>query len=142
MNPQKSIALLNHAVAEKLQAFHQYTYWHFHLRSRQPGPVADLFSRVASLEIQHVESLAARILSLEGDVDITAAGPVERIKEPVEILHAAARMKREAMQLYNQLALQAGANDDATSKQLLESLAEHDRSHYGAFTAELEMLHP
>ena len=42
MNKSKSINLLNAAVADELQAVHQYMYFHFHLDD-QGLPLAALF---------------------------------------------------------------------------------------------------
>ncbi|HOO16045.1 MAG TPA: ferritin-like domain-containing protein, partial [Phycisphaerae bacterium] len=51
MDPQKSIALLNQAVADELQAVHQYMYWHFHLDDQGFGPLAALLKRISIVEM-------------------------------------------------------------------------------------------
>ena len=79
MNKAKSIALLNKAVADELQAVHQYMYFHFHLDDQGFKPLSQLFKRIAIQEMGHVELLAERVLFLKGDVEMVAAGPVERI---------------------------------------------------------------
>ena len=73
MGKQKSIDLLNHAVADELQAVHQYMYFHFHLDDQGIGPISMMFKRTSIEEMQHVELLAERILFLKGDVNLTPA---------------------------------------------------------------------
>ena len=76
MNKKTSIDLLNKAVADELQAVHQYMYFHFHLDDQGFGPLSLLFKRIAIMEMGHVELLAERILFLKGDVEMALAGPV------------------------------------------------------------------
>ena len=47
MDKQISIDLLNKAVADELQAVHQYMYFHFHLADQGFAPLAALFKRIA-----------------------------------------------------------------------------------------------
>jgi bacterioferritin len=82
MDKAKSIEWLNTAVADELQAVHQYMYFHFHLDDQGLGPLSVLFKRIAIQEMGHVERLAERILFLKGDVNMTTAGDVERIPGP------------------------------------------------------------
>jgi bacterioferritin len=133
MNTDKSIELLNKAVADELQAVHQYMYWHFHLDDQGFGPLSALFRRVAIAEMGHVEQLAERILFLKGDVDMVAAGPVERITEPAEIITRAAAMEHEAVGIYNQFAIESSQNADAATKQIFEALVNDEESHYDEF---------
>jgi bacterioferritin len=133
MNTDKSIELLNKAVADELQAVHQYMYWHFHLDDQGFGPLSGLFRRVAIAEMGHVEQLAERILFLKGDVNMVAAGPVERITEPAEIISRAAAMEHEAVGIYNQFAIESSQNADAATKQIFEALVNDEESHYDEF---------
>ena len=48
MDAKKSIELLNKAVADELQAVHQYMYWHFHLDDQGFAPLAGMLKRIAS----------------------------------------------------------------------------------------------
>ena len=86
MKSQKSIELLNKAVADELQTVHQYMYWHFHLDDQGFGPLASLLRRIAIVEMTHIERIAERILFLKGEVEMLAAGGVEKITEPDAIL--------------------------------------------------------
>ncbi|MCL5098927.1 MAG: bacterioferritin [Candidatus Omnitrophica bacterium] len=140
MDTKKSVELLNKAVADELQAVHQYMYWHFHLDDQGFAPLADLLKRVAIAEMGHVEKLAERILFLKGDVDMTVAGSIQQIKEPQAILAKAAEMEHGAVGVYNQFALECSQNADAASKQLFESLVNDEESHYDGFDKQLENI--
>ena len=67
---KKSIELLNKAIADELQAVHQYMYFHFHCDDQGYDLLAGLFRKTAVEEMMHVEILAERILFLKGDVEI------------------------------------------------------------------------
>lgn len=140
MGKEKSVELLNNAVADELQAIHQYMYWHFHLDDQGFPPLAGLFRRIAIMEMGHVELLAERILFLKGDVDMVPAGPVERITEPQEILEKAAEMEQSAIDLYNQSAVACGQNADSASKQVFESLVNDEENHFDQFDTQLDNI--
>lgn len=140
MNTKKSIELLNKAVADELQAVHQYMYWHFHLDDQGFGPLSALFRRVAIVEMGHVERLAERILFLKGDVDMVSAAPVERITEPAEIIAKACEMEHEAVVMYNQFALECSQNADSASKQVFEGLVNDEESHFDDFDKQADNI--
>ncbi len=140
MDAKKSIDLLNKAVADELQAVHQYMYWHFHLDDQGFSPLASLLRRTAIMEMGHVEKLAERILFLKGDVKMVTAGPVEPITEPVEILAKAAGMEQQSAADYNKSALECSANADAVSKQLFESLVVDEEGHFDLFDKQVDNI--
>jgi bacterioferritin len=138
MNPATSIALLNQSVAEELLTVHQYMYFHVHLHDRGFAPLAALFKRTAITEMGHVEALAERILFLKGDVEMSLAGPVEKIADPAAMLAKARQMEESIANAYNQAALDCGAAADAASKQLFERLIGDEEDHFADFDRELE----
>lgn len=140
MDAQKSIKLLNEAVADELQAVHQYMYWHFHLDDQGFGPLANLLKRTAVFEMGHVEKLAERILFLKGDVTMALAAPVEPITEPTEILAKAAAMEQQSARDYNKSALACSENADAVSKQIFEALVADEESHFDVFDKQLDNI--
>lgn len=140
MKAKTSIDLLNRAVADELQAVHQYMYWHFHLDDQGFAPLAALLKRTAIMEMGHVEKLAERILFLGGDVKMAVAGAVEAIHEPAKILAGAAAMEKQSAQEYNKWALECSANADAVSKQIFESLVADEESHFDAFDKQLDNI--
>ena len=140
MDAKKSIELLNRAVADELQAVHQYMYWHFHLDDQGFAPLAALLKRTAIMEMGHVEKLAERILFLKGDVKMAVAGPVEAVTEPEKIVAMAAKMEKQAVEDYNKSALACAANADAGSKQAFESLINDEESHFDGFDQQLDNI--
>lgn len=140
MDRKKSIELLNKAVADELQAVHQYMYWHFHLDDQGFGPLAVLLRTTAIMEMGHIERLAERILFLKGEVDMVPAGPVQRVTEPDAIVAQAAKMEQDAVELYNQLAIECSQHADAASKQLFESLINDEEAHFDQFDKQLDNI--
>ena len=133
MDKRNSIALLNRAVGDELQAVHQYMYFHFHLGDQGFEPLANLFKRTAIMEMGHVEILADRILFLKGDVEMVPAGPVEKIQDAEAILAKAMAMEDESARAYNSAALECSANADAASKKIFEGLVGDEEGHYDQF---------
>jgi bacterioferritin len=133
MEKEKSIYLLNRAVADELQAVHQYMYFHFHLDDQGFLPLSQLFKRIAIQEMGHVELLAERILFLKGDVEMVPAGPVEKILEPEAILVKVMAMEDDGVRTYNMAALECADNADAASKQIFERLVGDEEGHFGQY---------
>lgn len=140
MDRKKSIELLNKAVADELQAVHQYMYWHFHLDDQGFAPLSAMFRRIAIMEMGHVERLAERILFLKGDVSMAVAAPVERITEAAAIITKAAEMEQEAVGMYNQFAIECTQAADSASKQLFESLVVDEETHFDEFDKQLDNI--
>lgn len=140
MNKKTSIELLNQAVADELQAVHQYMYWHFHLDDQGFGPLSLLLKRIAIAEMGHVERLAERILFLKGDVQMVTAGPVEKVTDAQKILAQAAGMEQSSVASYNQAALKCSENADAVSKQLFEALVNDEEQHFDQFDKQLDNI--
>ena len=140
MNKQLSIDLLNKAVADELQAVHQYMYFHFHLDDQGFAPLAGLFKRIAIQEMGHVERLAERILFLKGDVKMELAGPVEAITDAEKMVARAAEMEEQSAADYNKWALECSANADSASKQIFEGLVGDEEGHYDIFDKQLENI--
>jgi bacterioferritin len=140
MDRQKSIKLLNKAVADELSAVHQYMYFHFHLDDQGFGPLSMLFKRTAIEEMGHVEQLADRILFLKGEVEMAVAGPVEKITDPAAMLTKAAAMEEGSVKDYNAFALECSANADAISKQLFETLTADEERHYDQYDKQLDNI--
>ena len=140
MDKKKSIELLNQAVADELQAIHQYMYLHFHLDDQGFVPLAQLFKRIAIMEMGHLELLADRILFLKGDVEMVAAGPVEKVQDPQGALAKAMAMEAEGVESYNRSAQLCSANADAGSKTIFERLVHDEESHFDLFEKQLENI--
>jgi len=137
---EKSIVLLNKAVADELSAVHQYMYWHFHLDDQGFDLLAQLFKRTAIDEMVHVEKLAERILFLKGDVEMTVADPVKTETDVKKMLEMAAGMEEQSALDYNRWANECAQNADAMSKQLFEELVAEEERHYDQFDNEMDNL--
>ncbi len=140
MSAEKSIALLNKAVADELATVHQYMYFHFHLDDLGYGPLAVLFKKTAIVEMGHIEKLAERILFLKGDVEMVPGFAVEKIGDPIKMLAKAAAMETSSAHDYNKFAKECGENLDAASKQLFEDLVGDEESHFDAFDKQQEHI--
>jgi bacterioferritin len=140
MDYSKSVDLLNQAVADELRAVHQYMYWHFHLDDQGFPPLASLLRSIAIMEMGHIELLAERILFLKGEVEMVAAGPVEKITDPEAILTKAAEMEQAAIGMYNQFAVECSKLADSASKQVFESLVNDEEGHYDQFDTQLDNI--
>ncbi len=140
MNREASIQLLNKAVADELQAVHQYLYFHFHLEDQGLGPLAILFRNTAIAEMQHIAKLSERILFLKGDVTLEAAGPVERIQDPRAMLERAKAMEEGSIVDYNNAALEASKNADSGTKQVFEALVTDEEAHFDLWDKQLDNI--
>ena len=137
---EKSIELLNKAVADELSAVHQYMYFHFHLDDLGFDLLAGLFKRTAIEEMLHVEKLAERILFLKGDVDMMPAQKTQKLTNVKDMLDLARKMEEQSAKEYNIWANECAANSDAISKQLFEGLVADEERHFDQYDTELENI--
>lgn len=137
---EKSIELLNKAVADELLAIHQYMYFHFHCDDQGYDLLASLFKKTAIQEMIHVEVLSERILFLKGDVEMKILGEVKKIQDPKEMLKCAAGMEDESAKEYNIWANECAANADSATKKIFEALVSDEEMHFDQFDTEVENL--
>jgi len=137
---EKSIELLNKAVADELLAIHQYMYFHFHCNDQGYDLLSNLFKNTAIQEMGHVEILSERILFLKGDVDMKLSGTVKKIHDPKEMVKCAAQMEDESAKEYNEWANICSANADSASKKIFEDLVLDEERHFDQFDTEMENM--
>lgn len=137
---EKSIDLLNQAVADELMAVHQYMYFHFHLDDQGYDLLAALFKRTAVEEMMHIERIAERILFLKGDVKLEASGPVQAITDPAAMLNMARDMEQQSVLDYNRMAVDCGNNADSATKKIFEDLVADEERHFGNYDTEADNL--
>jgi bacterioferritin len=137
---KKSIELLNKAVADELQAVHQYMFFHFHCDDQGYDLLAGLFRKTAIEEMMHVETLAERILFLKGDILMKVAGENQNITDPKEMVKCAADMEEGSAKDYNIWANECAANADSASKKIFEQLVLDEERHYDQFDTELNNM--
>jgi bacterioferritin len=137
---QKSIELLNKAVADELTAVHQYMYFHFHCDDQGYILLANLFKRTAIEEMLHVEMLAERILFLKGEVEMKTSEEVKKIHDAKEMLKLASDMETSSANDYNKWANECAQNADSASKKIFEQLVEDEERHFDQYDKETENI--
>jgi bacterioferritin len=137
---EKSIELLNRAVADELAAVHQYMYFHFHLDDQGYDLLSGLFKRTAIEEMGHVELLAERILFLKGDVVMKASGEVAPVQDVAAMLEIGCQMETGSVRDYNLWANECSANADSNSKKVFEQLVDDEERHFAQFDNELDKV--
>jgi len=137
---EKSIELLNKAVAEEMFAVHQYMYFHVHADDQGYDLIAGLFKRTAIQEMLHIEQLSERILFLKGEVEMVASQEVKKIHDVRAMLEMAAEMEADAVRMYNQWANECSANADSASKKVFEDLVLDEEGHYDQYDTEMENI--
>jgi bacterioferritin len=137
---ERSIELLNQAVADELAAVHQYMYFHFHCDDQGYDLLASLFKRTGIQEMGHVEDLAERILFLKGDVNMKTAEDAKPITDVKEMLKTAREMEQASARFYNTAANECSANADAITKKLFEGLVADEERHFDQFDVEMENI--
>ncbi|EDM23753.1 bacterioferritin [Caminibacter mediatlanticus] len=140
MNKQKSIELLNKAIAEELSAIHQYMYFHFILDDLGYDLLAGIFKKTAIDEMLHTEKFAERILFLGGEIEMKPAHEVEHIRDVNEMLKWAMKSEEEAMEMYNDFAIECANARDAGTKQIFEAVIADEERHFEGFEQEFENL--
>lgn len=137
---EKSIELLNKAIADELSAVHQYMYFHFRCDDMGLDLLANLFKMTAIQEMMHIERLAERILFLKGEVELTAAEAVQKLHDVKAMLQLACQMETGSARDYNQWANACSANADSMSKKLFEELVMDEERHFAQYDTELGHL--
>ena len=137
---EKSIELLNKAVADELAAVHQYMYFHFHCDDQCYDLLAKLFKRTSIDEMQHVEILAERILFLGGEIEMKPAIDVKHIHDVKDMLALAAQMETDGIKDYNKWANESAQNADSATKKIFEALVEDEEMHFDQYDTEMENL--
>ena len=137
---EKSIDLLNRALAEELSAIHQYMYFHFHLDDQGYGPLAGLLKQTAIEEMAHTEELAERILFLGGEVEMKVSDPAQKIHEAKAMLERAKAMEDASSKFYNEAAQQCAQSADAASKKIFEELVTDEERHSDTFDQQIQYI--
>ena len=137
---EKSIELLNKAIADELLAVHQYMYLHFICDDQGYDLLAGLYKRTAIDEMLHVEKLAERILFLKGEVEMKVGGEVQKVKDVAKMLELSSKMEQESARDYNLWANECSTNADSASKQIFEGLVTDEERHYDQYDTELDNM--
>jgi bacterioferritin len=137
---EKSVELLNKAIADELSAVNQYMYFHFHCDDQGYEQLAGLFKKTAIEEMGHVETAAERILFLGGEVEMKASEEVQKIHDVRKMFERAAAMEKESTHEYNQWANECSNDADSGSKRIFEGLVADEERHYDQYTTQIENM--
>jgi len=137
---EKSVELLNKAIADELTAVHQYMYFHFHCDDQGFDILAALFLRTAMEEMVHIERLAERNLFLKGEVEMKATREVKKIHDVGEMVILAQHMEESSILDYNRFANECSQNADSNTKKLFEDLVNDEERHYDQYDTEIENI--
>jgi len=137
---EKSVELLNKAIADELSAIHQYMYFHFHCDDLGYDLLAGLFKKTAIDEMNHVEVCAERILFLGGEIEMRTAEKTQQIKDVRKMLERAAAMEHESGREYNEWANECAANSDSATKRIFEDLVAEEERHYDQYQTEMDNM--
>ena len=137
---ERSIELLNNALAEENTASLQYMYFHFICEDKGYRPLAQYFKRTAIQEMKHAEEFAERILFLKGEVEMKCSGPVEKIHDVKAMLEKAAEMETGSVDDYNAWANECAQHADSATKKVFEGLVVEEEGHLDQFETEIENL--
>lgn len=136
----KSIELLNRAIAEEMTAMNQYMYFHFRLEDMGYDYLAAYFKRVGIVEMIHVEKFAERILFLKGEVEMTYSKKVEKIHDVKAMLEYAEQLETQTIINYNEWAKICGEELDSATKKLFESIILEEEGHQDQFDTEIDNM--
>lgn len=137
---EKSVELLNKAVADEMAAVHQYMFFHFHCEDQGYEKLSRLFLRTAVEEMEHVEKCAERILFLGGEVEMQAAGSVQKIHEVKKMLEMGRQMETGSIRDYNLWANECSANNDSGTKKVFEGLVGDEERHFSQYDLEISKI--
>ena len=137
---EKSIELLNTAIADEIAAIHQYMYFHFRLDDLGYAPLANLLKMTAIQEMQHAEMIAERILFLGGEVEMVVGREIQKIHEANAMLEKSRSLEEESIQMYNRFALECVQHADSGSKKLFEDLVSAEEGHWDQFDQQSDHL--
>jgi bacterioferritin len=136
----KVIELLNEALRNELTAINQY--W-LHYRMLDNWGVARLadYERHESIdEMKHADSLAERILFLEGLPNLQMLGRL-RVGETVEeILNADLELEREAVEQLRGAIRHCEEVSDFVSRELFESILASEEAHIDFLETQFELI--
>jgi bacterioferritin len=134
---EKSIELLNKAVADEMSAVHQYMFFHFHCEKQGNELLSRLFLKTAVQEMRHVQRCGKQILLLGGEVEMAASNSVQKIHDVKAMLEMACQMEQGSISDYSQWAIECAANSDPTSRKIFKGLVTDEKIHYSQFGLEL-----
>lgn len=137
---QRSIELLNKAVANEIATSLQYMYFHVHCEDKGYRPFAKYFRWVSIREMNHIERLSDRIMYLQGDVDMNQQFRVKQVTEVGDMLRLAAELESQTIENYNAWSKETSDLQDAGTHKLFQDLVVEEEDHLDTFRTEAENM--
>lgn len=137
---QQVIAVLNDARGRELQAISQYMAQHYELDNQGVIKLAAMIKEIAKTEMKHAESLADRILFLDGQVNYKPAGLAKTGQDIAAMLQTNIALETEAIRVYSEAAATCAAEKDQISRALFEKLIGDEEEHLDEFQKTLEHI--
>ena len=137
---QKSIDRLNGAVQLEIAKTLQYMYFHVHFEDAGYEYLAQIMKQASISEMRHIETLAERIMYLEGDVSMNQSDKTAQITNPSEALTFAMDTEQSTIDKYNEWSRLCSDEDDAITHKLFQALVEQEEEHLDIFRTELQNL--
>jgi len=145
---KRVVAVLNDVLATELVCVLRYKRHYFTASGINAQGVADEFLQHANEEQGHADSVAARIVQLDGSPNFNPEGLATRSHSQYDEKASLLDMIREdliaeriAIETYSEIVRWLG-NDDPTTRQLIESILKVEEEHADDMKTLLETLKP
>ena len=136
----KVIELLNEALKEELTAINQYWLHYRMLDNWGVNKLAEYERHESIDEMKHADSLAERVLFLDGLPNFQALGRL-RIGENVEeILRADMEAEQQGAKLYRELIAYAESVRDYVTRDLARGILQDEENHIDFIETQFEMI--
>jgi len=137
---QHSIDVLNKALAQENTASLQYMFFHFICEDKGYRPLAKYFKKTAIDEMRHAETLAERILFLEGEIKMTLAKPVQHVTDVQGMLDYSRQLEKDTIEDYNRFSKETSDNLDAVTHKVFQDLIVQEEEHMDQFRLEKDNM--
>ncbi len=137
---ERSIELLNKAVAGEITASMQYMLFHFICEDKGYRPLSKYFEKTGIEEMRHLEMLAERILFLGGEVKMVMQKAVKNIDTVEGMLEYSRQLETDTIEDYNNFSREAGEAGDAGTHKIFQDLVTHEENHMDHFRLERDNM--
>jgi bacterioferritin len=133
MVSKELLEMLNKGIARELQVSIQYMWQHVMAKGIEGAVVENTFRKIAIVEMKHAETLAERLVFLDGvptlNPDTVHIGHTldAMLKENVQA-------EEEAIDLYKQAIQLASKEGDYTTRRMLEEILSNEEEHLDKFS--------
>jgi bacterioferritin len=136
----KVLELLNEALKEELTAINQY-WLHYRMLDNWGVKKLAAYERHESIdEMKHADSLAERILFLDGLPNFQALGRLRVGENVEEILRADMEAEQQGATLYRELVAHAETVRDYVTRDLARSILADEEKHIDFLETQFEMI--